>query len=385
MVLALIVFTRLYLSTHRPGAKGPGQPSSQGPGMAVEVESPGSPRKAPSPVGAPGSTASAPGGTVSPACNVLDRALDGVVRNPEDGPALAEAQRQLEACPTPPVRACELGAALDARAPTGIGLPPARALLAKLCQRCRAEANPCAANAARAIQESAMGHAPEPGEALWNLEHAGPDTRSACASLVRMSLVPAATTGEGLNAKLSPLGAALVPPCVRAGQVPEAVLSALVVQQGARADGLAGLVKAPAGAASAQEPQQITGAEAGSHAFDGNEKSGVDVGNGRTPRWEADGALRGQFEPPLKQLTSLRVRAKGAGTLRAIVRLPPGLGLEDRERGTFFVNPTVCQFKGTGQWETCTLKVPLLDVEALSVFPAQPKISLYEVEAHGTR
>jgi hypothetical protein len=235
------------------------------------------------------------------------------------------------------------------------------------------------------LEESATGHARDPGEALWNLEHAGPGTAAACAALVRTALVPAATTGGQFDAALRPLLAALAPPCAKAGQVPAMVLSAAVVQQGAQAGELAGLATAPAAAPSAMAPEQITGAEAGRNAFDGNEKSGVDLGNGQTPRWEADGALRGQFEPPLKQLTSLRVRAKGAGALRAIVRTPAGLGLEDRERGTFFVNPTVCQFKGTGQWETCTLKVPLLDVEAISVFPALPKISLYEVEVRGTR
>lgn len=371
MVLALIVFTRLYLATHRPGSKEAGKPSGARPGMTVEV--------------APPSPSPTPGSTASPACNGLERALDGVVRNPADASALAEAQRQLEACPAPAVRACELGAALDVRAPLAAGEAPARGLLTTLCQRCPAETNACAGNVNRMLEESAAGHARDPKEALWNLEHAGPGTAVACGSLVRMALLPAATTGGTFDAALRPLLSALAPPCAKAGQLPAAVLSAAVLQQGAQAGELAGLATAPAASSSPMAPQQITGAEAGSHAFDGNEKSGVDLGNGQTPRWEADGALRGQFEPPLKQLTSLRVRAKGAGTLRAIVRLPPGLGLEDRERGTFFVNPTVCQFKGTGQWETCALKVPLLDVEAISVFPAQPKISVYEVETHGAR
>ncbi|WP_407736258.1 hypothetical protein [Hyalangium sp.] len=370
MVVALIVFVHLYVTTHRPGSKEAGKPSGARPGMTVEVAPPSGTQKAPSPA--------------SPACNGLERTLDGVVRNPADASALAEAQRQLEACPAPPVRACELGAALDARAPLAEGDTPARGLLTTLCQRCPAEANACAGSVTRMLEESAAGHARDPREALWNLEHAGPGTAVACGALVRMALIPAATTGGTFNAPLRPLLAALAPTCAKAGQLPAAVLSAAVVQQGAQAGELAGLATAPAAMSSSVTPQQITGAEAGSHAFDGNEKSGVDLGNGQTPRWEADGALRGQFEPPLKQLTSLRVRAKGAGTLRAIVRLPPGLGLEDRERGTFFVNPTVCQFKGTGQWETCALKVPLLDVEAISVFPAQPKISVYEVEARGT-
>ncbi len=375
MVLALIVFVRLYVATHHPGSKEAGRPSGPRPGMTVEVAPP---------TGAP-TPSTTPVPTASPACNVLDRALDAVVHNPADASALAEAQRQMEACPEPPVRACELGAALDARAPLAAGESPARGLLTTLCQRCPAEANACAGNVTRMLEESSAGHARDPGEARWNLEHAGPGTAAACASLVRMALVPAATTGGTFDAALRPLLASLAPTCAKAGQLPAAVLSAAVVQQGPQAGELAGLATASAAASSSMAPQQITGAEAGSHAFDGNEKSGVDLGNVQTPRWEADGALRGQFEPPLKQLTSLRVRAKGAGTLRAIVRLPPGLGLEDRERGTFFVNPTVCRFKGTGQWEPCELKVPLLDVEAISVFPAQPKISLYEVEARGMR
>jgi hypothetical protein len=235
------------------------------------------------------------------------------------------------------------------------------------------------------LEEASMGRAQNSGEALWNLENAGPGTAAACASVVRLALVPAAMARKKLRDEVQPLLAALTPPCVKAGQVPTAVLSAAVVEQGALAGGLVGLITAQMDGGSRVAPAQITGAEAGGHAFDGNEKSGVDLGNGRTVRWEADGALRAQFEPPLKQLTSLRVRAKGEGTLRALIRLPQGLGLKDPERGTFFVNPTVCQFKGTGQWEACALKVPLLDVEALSVFPAQPKISLYEVEAKGTR
>jgi hypothetical protein len=384
MVLALIVFVRLYVATHRPGSKEAGKPPGPRPGMTVEVAPAPGTQKAPPPTGAPAPGAT-PAPATSPACNVLDRALDAVVRNPEDASALAEAQRQMEACPAPPVRACELGAALDARAPLSAGNTPARGLLTTLCERCPAEANACAGNVIRTLEESAAGHARDPREALWNLEHAGPATAVACVALVRMALEPAATTGGTFDAALRPLLGALAPTCAKAGQLPAAVLSAAVEQQGAQAGELTGLATAPAAASSSMTPQQITGAEAGGHAFDGNEKSGVDLGNGQTPRWEADGALRGQFEPPLKQLTSLRIRAKGAGTLRAIVRLPPGLGMEDRERGTFFVNPTVCQFKGTGQWEACALKVPLLDVEAISVFPAQPKISVYEVDARGTR
>jgi hypothetical protein len=235
------------------------------------------------------------------------------------------------------------------------------------------------------LVEASAGHARDPGEARWNLENAGPGTPAACMALVGAALVPAAITGAKFDPALRPLLTTLAPLCAKRGHLPAGVLSAAVVQQGTQAGELAGLATAPAAASSSMAPGQITGAEAGSHAFDGSEKSGVDLGNAQTPRWEADGALRAQFEPPLKQLTSVRVRAKGAGTLRAIVRTPKGVGMEDQERGTFFVNPTVCQFKGTGQWETCELKVPLLDVEALSVFPDPPKISLYEVDARGSR
>ncbi|WP_224242584.1 hypothetical protein [Hyalangium gracile] len=382
MVLALIVFARLYWATHSKQPKEAGEPPSPGPGMQVDVVPPSGPPKgapkAPAPGGGPSSSA-------SPACVTLDRTLDAVVRNPEDAAALAEAQRKLEACLEPPVRACELGAALAVRAPMAAGDTPARGLLKALCQRCPAETNACAGGVARVLMEGSTGHTRDTAEALWYLENAGPGTPAACAALVRLALVPAATTGGKFQEPLRPLLSALAPRCAGAGHLPAAVVSAAVVHQGAQAGELTGLATAPAGSPTPMTPAQITGAEAGSHAFDGKERSGVDLGNGRTPRWEADGALRGQFEPPLKQLTSLRVRAKGAGSLRAIVRLPPGVGMEDQERDTFFVNPTVCQFKGTGQWETCTLPVPLLDVEAISVFPALPRIAFYELEASGTR
>jgi hypothetical protein len=188
--------------------------------------------------------------------------------------------------------------------------------------------------------------------------------------------------------------------------LPAAVVHAAAVQRGSQAGDLVSLVApwvqeppsptdagtpmdagvSPALPSSPTAPEQITGAEAGRQAFDGDETTGVDLGGAVAgPRWEADGALRAQFEPPLKQLVRLRLRAKGPGTLRAIVRTPRGVGLEDKERGSFFVNPTVCQFQGTGQWESCTLMAPLVDVEALSVFPSQPKITLYAVDVRGTR
>ena len=129
-------------------------------------------------------------------------------------------------------------------------------------------------------------------------------------------------------------------------------------------------------------PAQVLGAEAGAHAFDGKERSGVDLGNGVFGQWESDGALRAQFAQPLAWLGSVRVRARGPGSLRAVVRLQD-VGLEDAVRKTRYVNPVLCHFKGTGAWETCTLPLPLRDVEAVSVFPERPRITLYEVEVLG--
>ncbi len=372
MVLALIVFVRMWIITHGKKDEAPGKPPPPSPGMKVDA--------APPPAEAP-----RPALPKLAACRTLDRALDGVVRNPTDSTALAEARQQLEACTEPPIRACELGVALDIRAPLSAGESPARELLKMLCQRCPAEANGCSGGIVRMLVEASAGRAGDLNAARWNLENAGAGKPVACMSMVGAALVPAAATGGKVHPALWPLVNTLAPLCAREGLLPAAVLSAAVVQQGAQAGELAGLATAPAAESSSMAPAQITGAEAGSHAFDGNEKSGVDLGNKQTPRWEADGALRAQFDPPLKQLTSVRVRAKGAGTLRAIVRTPQGVGMEDRERGTFFVNPTACRFKGTGQWETCELKVPLLDVEALGVLPGQPKISLYEVDTRGAR
>jgi hypothetical protein len=371
MVLALIVFVRMWIITHSKKAEEPGKPSPPPPGMKVDAGPSAEAPKAPRPNPA--------------ACNTLPRVLDGVVRNPTDSSALAEAQRQMEACPEPPVRACELGVALDVRVPLSAGDSPARELLRTLCQRCPAEANACSGSIVRMLMEASSGREGRLDEVRWNLENAGAGKSIACRSVVGAALVPSAVTGPKINPALRPLLGTLAPLCAKEGLLPAAVLSAAVVQQGAQAGELAGLATAPAAESSSMAPGQITGAEAGSHAFDRREKTGVDLGNGKTPRWEADGALRAQFDPPLKQLTSVRVRAKGAGTLRAIVRTPQGMGMEDQEKGLFFVNPTVCSFKGTGQWETCELKFPLLDVAALSVFPSQPKISLYEVDARGTR
>ncbi|HYO69449.1 MAG TPA: hypothetical protein VEU33_25565, partial [Archangium sp.] len=89
--------------------------------------------------------------------------------------------------------------------------------------------------------------------------------------------------------------------------------------------------------------------------------------------------------PPVRQLSALRVRATGPGTLRAAIRTQENMGKYDPDTKTSFVDPVACRFKGTGQWETCALPVPLLDVEALSVFPDKDTLTLNEVEARGTR
>ncbi|MBN1208436.1 MAG: hypothetical protein JXB05_26485 [Myxococcaceae bacterium] len=372
MVLALIVFVRMWIITHKPKEPQPGKSPPSAPGMQVDVAPPSQAAKAPSP-------------TLSPDCRALERALDAVVRSPDDAQALAEAQGRLEACPEPPARACELGTALDVRAPLTPAASPARELLRTLCQRCPAQVNSCAGFVGRAFMGGIPGRRLEPAEVRWNLENAGPGRASACSMMVRAALVPVAVTGGQVNPAHPPLLTALAPLCAQEGHLPTALVHAVVVQQGTKAGALNGLTTTRAATSSPIAPQQITGAEAGSHAFDGNEQSGVELSNGVTERWEADGALRARFQPPLKQLTQVRVRAKGPGSLRAIVRSPKGLGLEDKERGTFFVNPTLCHFKGSGRWETCSLPAPLVDVEALSVFPRQPKISLYELEASGTR
>jgi hypothetical protein len=393
MFLALIVFVRMWIITHKPKEPASEQ-SPEPPGMAVDVVS-------------PSGTSKAPSSPPSPACNTLERALDAVVRNPADVSAVAGVQRQLEECQQPPARACELGDALDAQTPPGAEPSPARELLKALCQRCPAEANTCAGIVARTLVTGTPGRARTPEEVRWYLENAGPGTAAVCATLVGSALVPAAVTGGTVNPAHPPLVTALAPVCAKAGHLPASIVHAAAVQRGSQAGDLVALVApwvlvppprpdagtpadagptAPALPSSSTAPEQITGPEPGRQAFDGKEETGVDLGNeAKGPRWEADGALRAQFDPPLKQLLQLRLRAKGPGTLRAIVRTPRGVGMQDKERGTFFVNPTVCQFQGTGQWETCNLMSPLVDVEALSVFPSQPKVTLHEVDVRGTR
>lgn len=372
MAIALLAFLRLYYVTHTPSPPGstPAPTAAQG-GRVVDVTPP-----------SPGRPSDAP----SPACRTLAKSLEAAIRAPDNAKAVAEAGQQLEACPTMPARACELGAALDARAPLSAGASPLRGLLEGLCQRCASGDNPCAWVATRSLLVATAGRDPDLEELRWNLERAGPGTASACDTFVRTALVSAAQAPVTLKPSQRAVLGVAAPPCAKAGALPAAVLHAAAVQQGAQAPELAKLAATPPGTPGPLKPDQVTGAEAGRNAYDGSEKSGVDLGNAPTGRdWPTDGALRAQFAPPLKQLASLRVRASGPGTLRAIVRTPPGIGLEDAERGMSFVHPTACRFKGTGQWETCKLEVPLLEVDAVSVFPEQPKISLYEVEVLGAR
>src|SRR5688572_3836450 len=120
MTLAVAAFVRLYFITHPSGRRA----------------------ERPTPAPAPAS---------DQACRTLERALEGAVRAPENPAAFARARQQLGACPELPVRACEMGPALDARAQLEAGAAPLRELLEALCQRCPAGANPCASHVIRAV------------------------------------------------------------------------------------------------------------------------------------------------------------------------------------------------------------------------------------------
>jgi hypothetical protein len=199
---------------------------------------------------------------------------------------------------------------------------------------------------------------------------------------VNQVLAPAAVTGEELKPEHPALLTELAPVCAKAGHLPVAVVNAAIIQRGAQAGGLEPLaVPGPAYV----KPSQVTGPQGAELAFDESDRKAVELSAVTDPHKELDGALRARFEPPLKQLTALRLKAKGPGTLRAIVRTPAGVGLKDEPRNLSFVDPTVCQFQGTDQWEICTLPLPLLEVEALTVFPLSPKIMLYELDVQGTR
>ncbi len=354
MTLALVAFVRLYLITHPSGRR----------------------TESPPPTPAP---------TSDQACRTLERALEGAVRAPENPAALMRARQQLGACPELPVRACELGPALDARAQREAGAAPLMELLEALCQRCPAGANPCASQVVRAVMGRSTGGPANPARMSWYLEHAGPGMPDACAEVVGSLLTPAALSQSPLTDLQKETLGQLAPVCARAGQLPANVLHAAVVR--GEVPALAALVQEkPAGESAVLKPERTVGAEGGEKAFDGQESTSVALKAApEDPRWAKNGALSAVFEPPMRQLSSLRVRARGPGTLHAAVRTQDGLGRNDPETKTSFVDPVACRFKGTGQWETCALPVPLLDVEALSVFPDKDTLTLNEVEARGTR
>jgi hypothetical protein len=371
MGLAVLAFIRLWYVTHSPER---------------QAERPGASRPTAGDKVTTGVTPRPPRGDAAgaQACRTLDRALEAVVRAPADPSAQARAREQLEACASLPPRACELGVALDARAPLGAGESPLRGLLETLCQRCPAASNPCAGRVILGVMELGGGRATDLASLRWHLEHAGPGTAPACAEVTRLLLVPAALSTQELAAEQREVLGQLAPLCVKAGQLPLGVLHAAVVQ--GQVPGLAALATGvPPAEAAGVKPERLLGVAAGGHAFDGQEATGVELAPGpQGERWEKEGALSAVFDPPLKQLTGLRVRVSGPGALRAIVRTEEEVGLSDPRTGTSFVHPTACRFLGTRQWEECALAVPLLDVEALAVFP-EKEFTLSEVEARGVR
>ncbi len=372
MLAALVMFGRLWCVTHRSEAPEPGTPDS-GPTGEMRLPPPRSPDA---------------GQASASACRTADQALEAAVKAPGDEAVLSRARAVVQTCPELPLRACELGPALDAREP--LGQPgPLRELLTGLCANCGPAGHPCTGLFLRGFQNleeedlSAM---------RWNLEHAGAGSTMACEALARDLVVPAASASARPSPNARKAFEALVPVCLRHDALPSALLHAAVVNrrltpgaQPAKEDLFErALGVAARGEYTRVQPDEVLGAQAGAHAFDRKERSGVDLGNGQFGRWEADGALRAQFTQPLAWLGGLRVKARGPGTLRAIVRLN-GVGLEDPERKSYFVNPTVCRFKGTGAWEECKLPLPLQDVEAVSVFPERERITLHEVEILGTK
>jgi hypothetical protein len=370
MALALLAFVRLYYLTHVNGRQTESPTPEKTDERVIDVTPRGT------------EAGSTPG---VQACRTLDRTLEGAVRAPTDPAALASARQQLDACPQPPARACELGAALEARSPLDSGPTPLRELLEALCQRCPAGINPCASLVTRSVLGLNAGIPAQPATLRWHLEHAGPGTPAACAEVTRSLLAPAAVARDMLTAAQKELLGQLAPTCSRAGQFPTNVLHAAVVQGGVPA--LAQLVQAnPPGESAALKPTRTVGAPGGEKAFDEQEATDVDLtATPKASRWEKDGALSAVFDPPVRLLTALRVRASGAGTLRAVIRTEGDLGLSDPDTNTRFVLPVACRFRGTGQWETCALPTPLLDVEALSVFPDKGKLTLNEVETRGKR
>jgi len=363
MTLALVAFVRLYFISHKSG-----RPARNPPSVSSGAETP---VEAGSPVGAQ-------------ECRALERTLEGVVRAPDDPAAFEKARQQLDACPEPPKRACELGTALDARSPVQAGPTPVRVMLDALCQRCPAGTNPCAGQVVRGVMGLGVGRPADPAHLRWNLEHAGTGTATACSEVVRTLLAPAALATDTPKPGQREMLGQLAPLCARAKLLPASVLHAAVVEGDVPA--LARLVQTkPAGEGTPLKPKRTVGAPGAEKAFDGQEATGVELkASPQSENWLKEGALLAAFQSPVRQLTALRVRARGPGTLRAIVRTENDLGLKDPDTNTSFVLPVACRFQGTGQWETCALPVPLLDVEALSVFPEKDTLTLSEVEARGT-
>jgi hypothetical protein len=351
MALALLAFIRLWYLTHAERRDRPPPPAPAGAERVIDV---------------------APPAQVHPACRPLERALEGMVRAPEDAQAFALTRKLLEECPEPPARACALGAALDARSPMDAGTTPLRELLEALCQRCPAAHNPCAERVTRAVMGLGAGRVADLAGLRWSLEHAGPGKGPACAEVARSLLALAALATEEPTAGQREVLAALGPLCAEAGLLPRNVLHAAVVE--GEVPALASLAsEAPAREPSLLTPDRVMGAAGGA----------LTVSKG--PRWEREGALSAVFEPPVRQLTSVRVKASGPGTVRAVVRTEGEVGLFDPDTGRSFVLPTACRFQGTGDWETCSLPVPLLDVEALGVFPGRQELTLNALEARGVR
>ncbi|NPC84391.1 hypothetical protein HPC49_40040, partial [Pyxidicoccus fallax] len=315
-------------------------------------------------------------------------ALESALKAPDDARAVAGARKRLDACPEPPDRACELSPALAARAPLASGVDtPLRGVLATLCERCPSPFNACVQTVAQSLLEAALGRPPDLANVRWSLEHAGRSTPDACGSLVRLGLAPAAQSDLTLAPAVGTLVVELAPVCAKAGHLPDPLVRAAAVHQGEKAaPALVALAAGPTVETAAVDPDLVTGAEPGRQAFDRDVNTGVRVSNASKPkRWAADGALRAGYTPTLKHVESLRIRATGPGTLRAIIRTPKGVGLQDPEGGFSFVNPTVCRYRGTGQWEVCKLPVPLLDVDAVSVFPERADGEVKELEIIGAR
>ncbi|WP_375759071.1 hypothetical protein [Corallococcus exercitus] len=368
MLVALLAFARLYYVTHQaPPAPAPGQAPAAKPPVRITPPDLG-----------------------PAACRGLDAVLGDLLQSDGGTPmdagdaatAWSDARRQLGDCPTPPAAACARGPALASRAPLTAkdGLP--RELLATLCERCAPDDNPCGQAVTRALREAASRGNPDLQEAHWSLDHAGPALGAACQELVRQAVGPAAVTGAVMEPPLLALLEELAPTCVKTGQLPAPLLNAAAMQQGARAPRLATLNTQGAVETKPIEPDQQKGPGDAFRAFDRDELSGV-----KLPLADAgpDGALRLEYAPALKYAVSFQVLATGPGSLRAHVRAPDGVGRAGPGGTGFFVDPTVCRFRGTGRWEICKPAVPLLDVDALSVLPERPGVELKELEIIGAR